>query len=528
MHITKDKITESSRLIPYAKDHDRLQLALLYIDTEIHQDVLDEFEALRKEEETIRQKLEELSEAKGAKILEYMNDIHPGKYVDSSGQKNILGTRGQVNQRRESLIEQHGRDRENIFVMEQSAMNDLAAVLERIKKLEDTHSKLYEHIAQRGEILKSIEELYATAFNGDTPEFPHEDKLELLVEVTEIELKEEQAILDRLGEQDGLIKIQKIANSVECALDDICATVRDLLATFERQYITLPVVFTIKELRRLKIHEKCSVVAERRQEWTNLIDQHLKEYPDFILETIHTLHRMRDLSDLMTEIRDNFRHSKSLVERTLYDMQNLKPTVEKSVTQAKTLLELRRRQLVATRSQILDHVVDPNKCSLEQQTERLPGYPKQKSAEADKSSPSHTSASRLLAQSENYSVEAYVQDIVNSRLRRARRASHPPVLLSARYQPPMYDELNDPELLRRRYQREAPLAKGETPVLVYSGELDDEGRIQAKMSLVIRQELEELVSRAREQLEKSSSGDEKQDHLSKSCASASLRKTGEP
>jgi hypothetical protein len=88
--------------------------------------------------------------------------------------------------------------------------------------------------------LKSIEELYATAFDGDTPglflsisvsyvcnllirkpEFPHEDKLELLVEVTEIELKEEQAILDRLSEQDGLIKIQKIANSVECALDDV-------------------------------------------------------------------------------------------------------------------------------------------------------------------------------------------------------------------------------------------------------------------------------------------------------------------
>ncbi|CCO34019.1 hypothetical protein BN14_08111 [Rhizoctonia solani AG-1 IB] len=361
-------------------------------------------------------------------------------------------------------------------------MNDLAAVLERIKKLEDTHSKLYEHIVQRGEILKSIEELYATAFDGDTPEFPHEDKIELLVEVTEIELKEEQAILDRLSEQDGLIEIQNIANSVECALDDICAIVRDLLATLERQYTTLPVVFTIKELRRLKIHEKCSVVAERRQEWTNLIDQHLKEYPDFILETIH----------------------------------------------AKTLLELRRRQLVATRDQILDHVVDPNKCPLEQQAERLPDYPKQTSAEADKSSPSHTSASRLLAQSENYSVEAYVQDIVNSRLRRAQRASHPPVLLSARYQPPMYDELNDPELLRRRYQREAPPAGGETPVLVHSGELDDEGRIQAEMSLVIQQELEELVSRAREQLEKSSSDDEKQDHLSKSCASASLRKTGEP
>jgi hypothetical protein len=92
----------------------------------------------------------------------------------------------------------------------------------------------------------------------------------------------------------------------------------------------------------------------------------------------------------------------------------------------------------------------------------------------------------------------------------------------------MYDELNDPELLRRCYQREAPLAEGETPVLVYSGELDDEGRIQAEMSLVIRRELEELVSRAREQLEKSSNDDEKQDHRSKSCASASLRKTGEP
>jgi hypothetical protein len=32
-----------------------------------------------------------------------------------------------------------------------------------------------------------------------------------------------------------------------------------------------------------KIHEKCSVVAERRQEWTNLIDQHLKEYPGTLI-----------------------------------------------------------------------------------------------------------------------------------------------------------------------------------------------------------------------------------------------------
>ncbi|KDN37089.1 hypothetical protein RSAG8_10364, partial [Rhizoctonia solani AG-8 WAC10335] len=163
------------------------------------------------------------------------------------------------------------------------------------------------------------------------------------------------------------------------------------------------------------------------------------------------------------------------------------------------MLEVRRRQLAAARSQILDHVIDPEKCPLEQRAEQLPDYPEQLSIHG--LSRSHPLVSRLLAESETYSVDAYVNDIVRSRLNRARRTTHPPVLLPARFQPPTYDELDDPELLRRHYQREVPPVEGATPE--YSAKPNYGENIQTDTSEIgptIQGELEELVSNAREQL----------------------------
>jgi hypothetical protein len=162
------------------------------------------------------------------------------------------------------------------------------------------------------------------------------------------------------------------------------------------------------------------------------------------------------------------------------------------------MLDLRRRQLTAARCQILDHVADPAKCPLEQRAERLPAYPDEVSIFG--LSGSHSAVPRLLEAAETYSANEHVNDLVRGRLSRARRTTHPPVLSATRYQPPQYDELADPDLVRRRYARLVPPSVGQTPE--YCEEPDYGGNIRTTADAVepVVQELGSLVSRAREHL----------------------------
>lgn len=169
---------------------------------------------------------------------------------------------------------------------------------------------------------------------------------------------------------------------------------------------------------------------------------------------------------------------------------------QQAVQSAETMLQLRRRQLAATRCHILDHVADPDKCPLERPEDRLPQYPEQIIIHR---LPRHDPrVNTLLQRAERYAPEQYVNDVVRARLNRARRTTHPPILNPARYQPPVYHEIEDANEVQLHCGRIVPQCEGATPA--YSEEPDYEGNVLTKpgwVRSVVDKELEPLMENAR-------------------------------
>ncbi|KAG8702745.1 hypothetical protein FRC11_011221, partial [Ceratobasidium sp. 423] len=511
----------TDRLIPYAKDHDRLQLALLYLEAKCnrHKEVGDRLKILRKDEEATRKSLEKISKLREAKIKQYLHEHHPAEYIDSTGQLVFPDIEGQTTQSKEEPGESHdqGPGMEHIFLMERSDAHALNAILGMIKRFEDEQEILNKYVAQKEVILKLIDELHSTAFDGDTPEFPHEDRFEGLVQVAKIAFKSEQAALDKLHREDGLVELDETAHLALNALKEISVVVDEVCGGLDRERPSVPDIFLLKEFWQFKILDLCETAAQRCQAWKEGIDNHFSEHPDTILslrartmipqidpkeliEVASGDSSAEDATHRIAALLSDANQARSEIQEANTITELMKDHAAKNVRKAKTILELRRRQLTAARTQILDHVVDPENCPLEQRADELPDYPEQIVIHG--LSESHPTVSRLLAESETYSVEAYVNDIANSRLNRVRRTTHLPILLTRRYRPPRYDELDDPELLRRHYQHDVPpIEEDTTPE--YSEEPKYEGMIQTKPSEfgpIVRQELHKIVSTARQQL----------------------------
>ncbi|KEP47005.1 hypothetical protein V565_171720 [Rhizoctonia solani 123E] len=501
------------RLIPFAKDHDRLQLALLYIEAECNRYKGTEIalNALRIDEGIVQQCLEKYSKTREAKINRYIHEHHPANYIDSTGQPVEPISSNKLTQNQAEIKAWCDPEMERVFKMERADLDTLATIQNRIKEIEEERARLSERATQKEELLKLVEELYATAFDGVTPEFPHEDQFEALVEIAESTLKGEQAVLDKLHQDDGLVELEQVVNSVEKALDDISAAVQAIMGKFRRERPIVLTIFFAKELWKRKVTDLCKTAAQQCQVWKERIDNHFARHTDTILSpNLQTKIPLFDLKELVgvffravpitsIELFSDVHEAQNEIQTAMNATKQLKGQAEISVTKAKTMLTLRRHQLAAARSQILDHVIDPEKCPLEQRAERLPDYPEQISIHGLPRS--HSSVSRLLAQSETYSADAHLNQIIKSRLNRARRTTHPPVLLASRYQPPMYDELDDPELVNRHYERDIPPVEGATPE--YSAKPDYGGRVQTDMNEMystIQADLEDLVSEAREQL----------------------------
>ncbi|KAG8729179.1 hypothetical protein FRC11_009349 [Ceratobasidium sp. 423] len=513
---------KTDRFIPYAKDHDRLQLALLYLEDECnrYENAVARLEILRQDEENIRKSLENISNLKEAKIKEYIHERHPAKYIDSTGQLDFPDIESQTTQSKEEPGESHDQGMEHIFIMERCEVKALDAILKRIKYFEEEQEILREYVAQREEIVKLIEELHSTAFDGDTPEFPHEDQLEARAQVARIVLKDEQAALDKLHREDGLVELAKIAHMAHLALNalnEISVVVDEVCRRLDRERALAPGLFLLEEFLKFKIPDRCKTAVQRCQAWKEGIDNHFSEHPDTILsprartmipqidpkelvEVASMDSSAEDATHRIAALLSDAKQARREVRVAITTTELMKGQAAKNVRKAKTILELRRRELAAARTQILDHVVDPENCPLEQRAEELPDYPEQIAIHG--LSESHPLVSRLLAESETYSVENYVNDIVHSRLYRIRRTTHPPVLLTSRYQPPTYDELDDPELLTRHYQRDVPPIDGDTTPEdseepVYEGMIRME---PSKLSSIVQEELDKTVSTARQQL----------------------------
>ncbi|KAG8716264.1 hypothetical protein FRC11_005922 [Ceratobasidium sp. 423] len=515
----------TDRLIPYAKDHDRLQLALLYLEVKCkrHKEVGDRLKTLRKDEETIRKSFEKISKLREAKIKQYILEHHPANYIDSTGQLVFPDIESQMTQSKEEPGESHDQQAEikHILMMEQSKGNDLNAVLESIKRFEDEQEMLDKCAAQKEAILKLIEVLHSTVFDGDTPAFPHEDQIEVYVQIARAALKVEQDKLDNPHQDDGLFELDEMAQLALDALNKVSGVVGGVCVRLDRERPWVPIIFLLKEFWKFKILDLCKTAAQRCQAWKEGIDNHFSEHPDTALplcartmipqidpyELVVICARVAsgnssagDATHRITTLLRNANKARSEIRQVNTYTQLMKHQAATNVRKAKTILELRRRQLAAARTQILNHVVDPENCPLEQPAEELPDYPEQIAIHG--LSESHPMVSYLLAESETRPVEIYAEYTARSQLNLIRRTAHPPVLLPSWYQPPTYNELDNPELLRRHYQRDVPPIEEDTPP-EYSEEPEYRGMIHTGLrerTSIVQEELHKIVSTARQQL----------------------------
>ncbi|KDN37088.1 hypothetical protein RSAG8_10363, partial [Rhizoctonia solani AG-8 WAC10335] len=227
---------------------------LLYIEAESerHKETEVALEALRIDEETIRQRLEKYSKIRETKIKRYIHEHHPAKYIDSTGRPAGPSTDNELadDQNRAKTKGWRDQEMERAFEMERSDMNTLTVKMKRIQEIEDERRRLSERAAQKEGISKLIEELHATAFDGATPEFPHEDQLEALVEVAEIALKGEQAVLlDKLHEENGLVELER--QIIRCIQHRIFEAGNEMRRNFNRERPIVLTIFITKEFLKL-------------------------------------------------------------------------------------------------------------------------------------------------------------------------------------------------------------------------------------------------------------------------------------
>ncbi|KAG8742095.1 hypothetical protein FRC10_002031 [Ceratobasidium sp. 414] len=150
----------SNRLLPFARDHDRLLVALLYLD---HQEFGISILNRRIERLKLRQAwLAQCIIFKEAKMAE----IQASRDIPEEQKREFLGALVEVIRTARNGIDEARRYTDNVTVERDQAQANLS---------------------HRQKVSRLLANLYSSAFNGDTPEFPHEDRLEALVAAAELE-----------------------------------------------------------------------------------------------------------------------------------------------------------------------------------------------------------------------------------------------------------------------------------------------------------------------------------------------------
>ncbi|KAF8742049.1 hypothetical protein RHS02_03338, partial [Rhizoctonia solani] len=390
-----DTIHSSSRLMTYAKDHDRLRLALVSVEDDISP-YETELKELKSKEHNLRKRIESSCLLGITGINDCTNKFHPTKYGGSTKQGVPLSQgRPETQMQYPEESTEEGDQATKCLVGKKNADSDaLRAVVKRIKELENPQGSEYnKQVARKGEILKSIEELHAAAFDGDTPEFPHEDHLEGLVKAAENALKGEQATFDALGQHDALLMLAYTANEVKIDLWNIYQDIVYMCAKIEDKSQSLPSISRLKEYWETHMKYRLPVVANRCRAWKASAVQYLDEHstttlsPDVIdtipqfeaIELVGLFSRasseefvVQDARGLGYKLFNNACISNTQIQTLASEVRYLKSRADSSIKLAEKTLEIRRRQLGAARTQILKHVLDPKRNPIEPQAESLP------------------------------------------------------------------------------------------------------------------------------------------------------------
>ncbi|KAG8795586.1 hypothetical protein FRC12_012325 [Ceratobasidium sp. 428] len=387
------------RLLPYARDHDRLQLALLYIDYE----------------------------AAKLKSMDWDLDWLKRKQIEEEG---FVMQHAQKLAEVEALYERGGTEwslLEQLNDRVQRMKEDLGSTKERFNQMSTARDQAEKHVSYRPQLLELIQELYSSAFDGETPEFPHEDSLEALVRDARADLrKHSSACFSAVGL--SLLGIGGQFLIVSSTLGELDQLVR---SPYNRR--AMPNLERAARAALLENH--CRNFLESYHSLVDEVDEHLKEESPLPLSTLDRIENQeeflramrltmvlpvqtREAFSILSNINNQFRAFGLSIRTSRRINDERRDQAVKNFNAAHAMLDLRLQQLSETRRQILDHVVDPN----------------------------HYSASTLelhLERSETISMDEYAKNVVQARINRARRANHLPALAPERCNPPGYSQVED-------------------------------------------------------------------------------------
>ncbi|KAG9095702.1 hypothetical protein FRC06_009515 [Ceratobasidium sp. 370] len=413
------------RLLPYAQEHDRLQLALLYLEHEESElgNVNSDLERLNKRQGQLKDCLP---------IIE--GEIAKLRARDDDGRE----------EQRDALL--------GWFIREdQRARKELELIEERISKKSATRDQAQERLSHRPRIQGLIEELYSSAFTGETPEFPHEDVVEALAWGAKQKYEQcSRACFAGIGMpfmmiptylimvHQALVQLYEFVRSPNSYnpenLPDMDQSARNtLLEGYCESFLEFYSILAAEFEEHRNKQPNCSLPAIN---WVEDPEEFLRTMRAATLTPRTVFHlginaradariftgEQQEASDVVLNIYGRLNQFWLSIKGAQKADQEHHRKALKDFDIAGKILEFRHKQLAETRCQILDHVIDPSNCPLRSIT--LLPFDCLRSHMLPGSSISHSHKTG--------SGDEWLKQATRARLERARCTISPPMLISER------------------------------------------------------------------------------------------------
>ncbi|KAG9090675.1 hypothetical protein FS749_000361, partial [Ceratobasidium sp. UAMH 11750] len=335
------------RFLPYAQEHDRLQLALLYLEHE------------ESKLNSINGDLESLNKRQGQ-----LEDCLP--IMDEEIAKLRAQDNGESKERKDALLGWFTRE-------SQKASEELELTKERINQHSTARDQVQELLSHRPTIQGLIEELYSSAFTGETPEFKHEDDVEAMA------MAAEQVHAERARAH--FASINPHLATVSCYLFLIHNIVTEL-----HHFVRSSVSHGPQSLPNPDQTAQNELLEHHCKDFLGLYDTLLGEYEQYCnKQTDHSpppINWVADPEKFLTTMRaamltpreqhaasvtliniSQEMHNFALWIKITGDTDSEKHHIREAVYEwSRNLRDVQLANLAETRREILDHVIDPTKC----------------------------------------------------------------------------------------------------------------------------------------------------------------------
>ncbi|KAG8742096.1 hypothetical protein FRC10_002032 [Ceratobasidium sp. 414] len=380
-----------------------------------------------------------------------------------SGLSRINGELERMNSRRRQLenalpgyegeVGQHndeGKERRLARCVQElhTARRTLEDMKEYISRRSAVRDQFQEHLSHRPRIQELIEELYSSAFEGVTHEFPHEDDVEASV----LAAKQEQ---------------ESCSRAVFASIDVFLTMLPSYVFMFQHALAQLHEFVRshdndnppntpdpVPSARSTLLEDYCQAFFE----WYSTLTVELEAYrdkqptyplpaiswvedPEEFLRTMRaamlTPGKQQEASNILVNIANQLKEfwfSTMGAHRT--DRERRAVALNR-LGRAGKVLDLRLKHLAKARCEILDHIIDPTDCPLHGPTVQPPDHPHLHAS---------TSSSTICTLLDDPKT---VSRLNRPQLDRARCATSPPALVSERHTFPGYSGTEDVEVVLR-------------------------------------------------------------------------------